>query len=864
MMVDAALALDGLKVVELPCFDPMPFFAAAMTGKLLADFGAEVIKIEPPGIGAAERRWGPFRGEERNAETNGLHLYLNTNKLGVTVDLGDFAGRVHLYKLLADADVLLNPNLPALNERLELDWRTLTGRFPRLTIISTTFFGAESAYRDRRGGDLVATQMSVVGYGTPMQQVTDLVTQPPLRLAGRQADYVTGYTAAAAALCALLARKDDRAVGMHVDVSQWLAMAQMCRPEISIYSHEAPEAPYRQRLFIRKKTSMQYMFPCKDGWVSFGLATNRHWRGTKRMMGNPEWAESEMFNTLERRLENSDALEALLTEWLSHFTREEVFKLAQAEHVPSFPVNSPAEVANNVHYAERRYFVDCTHPVAGRVRMPGAPICFSRTPWRLRRPAPCLGEHNAEILGQRLGLRPAEIEQIARKTATLVEDSISTSLKPLARSFAGEGKGEGSASISGSERYKTLSEHAGPKAKLPFEGIRITDFGWIYALPYATAWLAALGADVIKIESSTRPDLVRFLSGTDGVTSINRSGIFNAINFSKRSIYLNLTHPKAREIAIRMVGKSDVVTENFTAHTMRNLGLTYDDLHRIRPDLIMLSGTSLGQTGPYANTVGWGPTNQAFAGTSHLTGYPDGFPCAGGGTWPDFAVGVAMVFALTAALYHRSRTGQGQYIDVSMCEVVTSMMPEALLDYFMNGVERGPIGNRDPEMAPHGVFPVKGADRWLAIAIPNDAEFEILCEVLGVPGMARDPRYASSAARLVNADQLEREIAEVTRRFERDELAAMLAERKLCAGAVYDTFDLVNDSAFAQSGMMVNLHHKECGERSTPTLPVHFSRLDPRYKGAPLAGEHTDEILRALLDMSDGEIATLREEKVLI
>src|SRR5215472_8415547 len=460
MMVDAALALDGIKVVELPCFDPMPFFAAAMTGKLLADFGAEVIKIEPPGIGAAERRWGPFRGEERNAETNGLHLYLNTNKLGVTVDLGDSAGRAYLYKMLADADILLNPNLPALNERLELDWRTLTARFPRLTVISATFFGAESVYRDRRGSDLVATQMGVVGYGTPMQQVTDPAMQPPLRLAGRQADYVTGYTAAAAALCALLARKDDRTEGMHVDVSQWLAMAQMCRPEISIYSHEAPEAPYRKRLLIRKKTSIQYMFPCKDGWVSFGLATNRHWRGTKRMMGNPEWAESEMFNTFEGRLENSDALEALLTEWLSHFTREEVFKLAQAEHVPSFPVNSPAEVANNAQYAARHYFVDCAHPVAGRVRLPGAPISFSHTPWRLRRPAPCLGEHNAEILGQRLGLRPAEIEHIARKTAALVEDTIGSSLKPLVRSFAGEGQGEGSASACSSKQQMMYREQS--------------------------------------------------------------------------------------------------------------------------------------------------------------------------------------------------------------------------------------------------------------------------------------------------------------------------------------------------------------------------------------------------------------------
>jgi benzylsuccinate CoA-transferase BbsF subunit len=223
-----------------------------------------------------------------------------------------------------------------------------------------------------------------------------------------------------------------------------------------------------------------------------------------------------------------------------------------------------------------------------------------------------------------------------------------------------------------------------------------------------------------------------------------------------------------------------------------------------------------------------------------------------------------MVFALTAALYHRSRTGQGQYIDLSMCEVVTSMMPEAMLDYFMNGVERGPIGNRDPEMAPHGVFPVKGNDRWIAIAVPNDAEFEILCEALGVPGMARDPRYASSAARLVNVDQLEQEIAELTKQFERDELAAKLVARNLCAGPVYSAFDLVNDSAFVQSGMLVKLRHKECGERPTPTLPVRFSQLEPRFRPAPLAGEHTDEILSELLDMSDGEIAALREENVLI
>jgi crotonobetainyl-CoA:carnitine CoA-transferase CaiB-like acyl-CoA transferase len=849
MMADGALALGGIRVVELPCFDSMPFLAASMAAKLLADYGAEVIKVEPPGIGAAERRWGPYRGEERNPETNGLHLYLNTNKLSITLDLSDSDERDHLFRLLQDTDILLNPNLPALNQRLGLDPHALSVRFPGLTLVSTTFFGVDSPYRDRRGGDLVATQMSVVGYGTPMQQVTDPAAQPPLRLAGRQADYVTGYTAAAAALCALLARKSHPDAGMHVDVSQWLAMAQMCRPELSIYSHESPEAPYRKRLLIRQKTSIQYMFPCKDGWVSFGLATNRHWRGTKRIMGNPEWAESEMFNTFEGRLGNSDALEALLIEWLSRHTRPEVFKLAQADHVPSFPVNSPAEVANNPQYAARGYFVDCPHPAAGKVRMPGAPMIFSRTPWRLRRPAPRLGEHNAEVLLERMGLHAGQVKETASKVADVIEGrSRAAGLESENRVGSRNGEQDSKSDV---------------VTKLPFEGMRVADFGWIYALPYATAWLAALGADVIKIESGTRPDLVRLLSGTDGINGMNRSGIFNAINFSKRSLYLNLAEPRARDVALRLVEKSDIVTENFTARTMRNLGLGYEDLRRIKPDLIMLSGTSLGQTGPYADAVGWGPTNQAFAGTSYLTGYPGGDPCAGGGTWPDFAVGIAMLFALTAAIYHRQRTGEGQYIDVSMCEVVTSMLPEAMLDYFMNGVERGPIGNRDPEMAPHAVFPVKGADRWIAIAIADDAEFIILCDVLGVPEMARDPRYTTVAGRLINVERLEQELAQLTRRFDRDQLVGRLVERNLCAGPVYSAFDLVSDPAFVKSGMMVPLAHKECGLRPTPTLPVRFSQLKPRYKAAPLAGEHTDDILVGLLGLSEEEIVRLRAEKVL-
>jgi crotonobetainyl-CoA:carnitine CoA-transferase CaiB-like acyl-CoA transferase len=401
-------------------------------------------------------------------------------------------------------------------------------------------------------------------------------------------------------------------------------------------------------------------------------------------------------------------------------------------------------------------------------------------------------------------------------------------------------------------------------ATLPLTGIRVLDFGWIFAVPHATAWLGAMGADVIRVETTRSPDIIRFLTGTDGVPGLNRSGVFNSINFSRRSVALDLARPEAQEIARRLVRISDIACENFTVGVMQKYGLTYEHLRRIRPDLIMLSGTPLGQDGPYAQTVGWGPTTQAFAGLCHLTGYPQGFPCGIGGTWPDFAVGVAMAFFLLAALHHRDRTGEGQYLDLSMGEMVTSMIPEAMMDFFMNGRDAGPQGNRDGAMAPHGVYPAAGEDRWIAIACASDEEFGALCDVLGVGSLAADPSYARLPDRLRNVEMLDAEIAARTRNFAREELAARLRTRAVAAGPVYNTQDLMSDPVFVQSGMLAKLGHGEVGERIIPGLPAHFSAITPDYRGTPMIGEHTDEVLTTLLEMRPDEIAKLRDEQILI
>jgi crotonobetainyl-CoA:carnitine CoA-transferase CaiB-like acyl-CoA transferase len=820
-------ALAGVRVVELPCLDAMPYLAAAMAGKALGDLGADVVKVEPP-AGAPERRRGPFPPGSADPERGGLHLYLNTSKRGVTLDLEAADARAALYRLLASADVVLNPNLAELSRRLGIDWPTLNARVARLVVVSMPFFSPDGPYRDRRGGDLIAAHMSAVTFPTPINQVTDPPNQPPLKPAERQGDYLTGYSAAVGALCGLFWRARNGR-GLHVDANQWHAMVSSVRPEIGIYSHESPTAPFFRRLTTRRKHNFPFVYPCKDGWVSFSPWPERYWPRTKQIMGSPEWAESELFHTTGARLAHCDALEAGLVAWMMEHSKEKIFQLAQAVKIPCFPVYSPAEVANNIQYRARGFFIEHHHPIAGALTMPGAPFLMSRTPWRIRRPAPRLGEHNREVL----------------EDTRATDESVASSVAAVPR-----------------------GEHHGMPATtedpLPFAGLRITDFGWIYALPFATSWLGALGAEVIRIESTRAPDLVRSLSGTDGVPGPNRSGIFNTINFSKRDITLDLNNPRAVEIARRLVAKSDLVTENFAPGAMRRFGLDYETLSRIRPGLIMISGSSLGATGPLANTIGYGPTNQAFAGMCHLTGYPGGSPSGLGGTWPDFAVGVVLLFATLAALHHRERTGEGQHVDLSMAEVVTSMLPEAMLDYFINGVNRGPIGNRDPWMAPHGAFPVKGDDRWVALACANDDDFAALAEVLNAPGIASDPRYAHAADRLHNVDMLERDIAALTIARDGGELVAAMRARNLCATRVYDANTLVNDPGLRDSGMLVRLTHRECGERMIAGIPVRFSAFAPVYRPAPCVGEHTDEVLGEILGMSKAEIGALRDEGVLV
>jgi benzylsuccinate CoA-transferase BbsF subunit len=420
----------------------------------------------------------------------------------------------------------------------------------------------------------------------------------------------------------------------------------------------------------------------------------------------------------------------------------------------------------------------------------------------------------------------------------------------------------------------------------PLSGIRILDLGWVYSIPHCTAWLGTLGAEVLRVETTDRPDIVRGVPATaitDGIGGINRAPGFLGINYSKQGITLNLGTPEGLQLARELVMVSDVVTENFASGVIDRLGLGYETLREIKPDIVMLTGTLLGSTGPEPNATGWGPNACAYAGLPFISGYEGGPPADLGGTWPDYAIGTAMVFSLLSAVYHQRRTGQGQKVEMAMADAVAAMIPEAVLEYTINGRERPRMGNRDEIMAPHGVYPCRGAggqgsgagdegaaiphssdDAWVAIAVGTDAEWRALCHAIGDASCADDPRFRDALSRQCNQDELDQLVAGWTCRYTPDQAMHTLQAAGVAAGAVRDVPGVVADPHLVERGFMVEVDHPEVGRRAVPGLPVHFGAIpQPLYTGAPTLGQHNRDVFCNLLHLSEKEFSRLVDDKVI-
>ena len=403
---------------------------------------------------------------------------------------------------------------------------------------------------------------------------------------------------------------------------------------------------------------------------------------------------------------------------------------------------------------------------------------------------------------------------------------------------------------------------------LPLAGIRVADFTWIGAGSYATKILADFGAEVVKIESSRRIDSLRMAAPyKDRIKGVNRSGYFADRNTGKRSLALDMKHPGALLVAQKLIARSDIVANNFTPGGMERFGLGYEAVRAIRPDVIYVAMSMQGSAGPEHRYLGYGASMAALTGLQHLTGLPGREPAGTGTNFPDHVPNPChAAFAIMAALRHRRRTGEGQLLDIAQTEPTIALLGPTFLDLTVNGRVQQPNGNEHPWAAPHGVYPCMGDDRWIAICVMSDAQWFALGDVLGGPAWTRDATLRAGGERHARRKELDVSLAAETAQWMAEDLMHALQARRVPAGVVQTAADLVErDPQLAHRGHWVTLAHAEMGRRIYNAPPIRFSGTPVELKQpAPLLGEHTDEICRELLGLSDEETRRLREEGVLV
>ncbi|MDA8124979.1 MAG: CoA transferase [Deltaproteobacteria bacterium] len=397
------------------------------------------------------------------------------------------------------------------------------------------------------------------------------------------------------------------------------------------------------------------------------------------------------------------------------------------------------------------------------------------------------------------------------------------------------------------------------------KGIRVADFSWVWAGPLATLLLSFLGAEVIKIESQKRIDQTRHGSITtgDSFSNFNASPIFNNANLNKKGVTINISSPEGAALAKRIVAVSDLVVENMRPGVMDRLGLGYKDMVKVKPDIIMLSSSGFGSSGPYREYAGFAPIFAAFGGLAHLTGYEDGEPNTMSGVM-DLRVGTASAFAILAALLHRQETGEGQYIDLSSSECVSSLVGSELMEYTMNQKSPFRCGNQDSIMAPHNCYRCKGDDKWISIAIASDEEWNALCGVMGNPSWAKDETFSNAYSRWQNRSLLDEHISKWTSDYTHYQLMVMLQSAGVAAMPSLSAKDILSDPHIKARDVINEIDHPVLGKKVVVNPSWKLSETPARiHKASPLLGEHNEEVFRDLLGMSQNEINKLVEEQII-
>jgi crotonobetainyl-CoA:carnitine CoA-transferase CaiB-like acyl-CoA transferase len=769
---------------------------------LLADLGAEVIKVEPPG-GCPSRA--------RGSDEIPFWAYNGNKTIERLTGTGD-TDRARLGQLVAWCDVVFDTGPPGRLTDLGFSWEVLEGINDRLVQVIVTPFGTDGPRADQP-----ATELTIGALGGPVR-LQGTPDRPPVQMSVPQ---VWRHAGAEAAVAALIAHRRMLTTGRAqlVDVSAqavmtWTTLNAMEAYEIQgrDFERTGSELQLSLKVQLRHETTDGYTICAPSGrtvvhaisWLIEEGVVDASW-------GEVDWA------TYDHRAITGEEVWPPVTEVFEavaglcrRFPKQELFTVGLTHGATFAPLNTLADLLAFDHLDARRFWAPFADEPSGDLLAPGG---FVRVD----------------------GARPV----VTRRRTDPTGPSRQAGTAPARGPAPGLGEPE--------------------PHPLPLEGLKVADFSWIGVGPISAKALADHGATVVRVESETRIDGLRLQPPhKDDVLGTNRSNFFGAFNTSKLSLSLDLKTDTGIEVARKLMTWADVVVESFTPGTFARLGLGYDEAAKANPSLIMVSTSLLGAGSPVSSMAGYGYHAAAVAGFQDLVGWPDLPP---DGPWVAYTDTIGPRFitpALLAAIDHRERTGEGCHIDAAQLEIALQFLAPELLQFQIDGVPLQRQGNREPHLAPQGVYPCRGTDQWLALSIVDDAAWRTLVEVLGRPGWATDPALDSLEGRRHHHDEIDAHLATWTSDQDAATVEALLATSGIAAGVVQGSSDLLADPQYKHRGFYAYHEHGEVGQVPYAGHQYRIQGYDhgPRT-AAPCLGEHTFEILSELLGLSDDEIADI-------
>jgi crotonobetainyl-CoA:carnitine CoA-transferase CaiB-like acyl-CoA transferase len=793
-----------------------------LTGQILAELGADVILVEPPG-GSRSRRLAPFAGDEADPERSLWFWSYNRGKRSVVLDLDSEEGREQLLGLVDGADVVVQSDTPGAMAARGFGYDDLAARNEGLVYVSISPFGSDGPKARWKGPDLVVAAAS--GHAA-LQGDED---RAPLRIPLDQGALHASAEGAVATLIALHERHRSGR-GQHVDMSAQESLMQATQSMMMNGLYNAPLSNRSAGGLRLGPFHVHLRYPATDGHVSvtvlFGNALGPF---SERLMdwlleeGACEQADRDIdfINFVENVVTGKvppteyDRIQQLVADFTATKPKAELIAEAQRRRLLIVPIATVADVAEMEQYRVRDFWRTIHQPQLGRdIAYPG-PFAHFGVKLDTPTPAPALGADTVAVLSEPPRARPA-----------------------------------------------ALPAEASDGTAQPLSDVKVLDFMWVMAGPAATRVLADYGAQIVRVESANRVETARTLQPfVDDVGGVENSGLFNNMNANKRGITLDLSKPESRGVVLDLVRWADIVTESFSPKAMRNWGLGYEELQQVKPDLIMASSCLFGQSGPLSSFAGYGTMGAAMSGFYDMTGWPDREPAGCFGAYTDYVSPRLLATALLAALDHRLATGEGQYIDLSQAEASINFLTPALLDYQVNERLAPRPGNDHPGMSPHAIYPAAGDDRWVAIACEDDAQWRVLAAEIGAPA---DLAELGLEARRERRDEIDRLITEWSRTRPPGEVQERLQGLGVAAHQVQNGDTCPEDPQLVHRKHFRQVAHDVHGTVWVEGTRFQLSRTPADIRtGGPTYGQHTFEVLEQILGYDGDRIAELAVAGVL-